>query len=134
MKTKKKPFPGFFRISLNTIQVSNHELPLPRSRSRWMTMYPKTWAQDVLRCHLCKTPGPPLYCDICHVHLCTFWGEHILDETKEHKVVPFKMNLLPYVLNISRKDVKFTANNEHCYLSLYSVCLLQNTKVIKFLT
>lgn len=54
-------------------------------------MDPQHSAQDVLRCDHCDALTPKLYCDICLHNLCkNCAGEHILDESKKHNVVPFK--------------------------------------------
>ena len=53
-------------------------------------------SQDILRCNLCDTPMPPLYCQLCDKNLCkTCAGDHLMNDTKEHKVVLIKQKWNP---------------------------------------
>nr|XP_034334628.1 E3 ubiquitin-protein ligase TRIM71-like [Crassostrea gigas] len=54
-------------------------------------MDPQHSAQDVVRCDVCDTPVPPLHCDFCQTNLCKACvGNHMLDLSKKHQVVPFQ--------------------------------------------
>nr|XP_034334872.1 tripartite motif-containing protein 45-like [Crassostrea gigas] len=51
----------------------------------------RSTAQDVVRCDVCDTPVPPLHCDFCQTNLCKACvGDHVLDLTKKHHLVPFQ--------------------------------------------
>lgn len=59
-------------------------------------MDPEHSAQDVLRCHICKKPLPQLFCALCNTDLCKDCaGDHLLDATKEHKVLPLEKRWCP---------------------------------------
>uniref|UniRef100_K1P7V9 Tripartite motif-containing protein 2 n=1 Tax=Magallana gigas TaxID=29159 RepID=K1P7V9_MAGGI len=100
-------------------------------------MDPRSTAQDVVRCDVCDTPVPPLHCDFCQTNLCKACvGDHVLDLSKKHHLVPFQdRGSTPNYPNCS-EHVKEMCRHycEECDISLCVYCtatgIHQNHKLI----
>ncbi|XP_052707961.1 E3 ubiquitin-protein ligase TRIM71-like [Crassostrea angulata] len=89
-------------------------------------MEPRSSAQDVVRCDVCDTPVPPLHCDFCQTNLCKACvGEHMLDFSKKHQVVPFQDRgstpNYPYCSEHVKEQCKHYC--EQCDISLCVYCI-----------
>lgn len=79
--------------------------------------------QDLVRCHLCETPIPPLHCVICTTHLCEDCKvKHLSDKSNEHKVVPFKYR--GYFPKCQKHSTKICDQYcEHCNIHICELCV-----------
>ena len=69
-------------------------------------MDPRHIAQDVVRCALCRDAVAPMYCNVCHTHLCgDCVAKHFSDKSKVHNVVPLEQFLSTDFEN-KREDLK----------------------------
>lgn len=86
----------------------------------------RTCAQDVLRCKLCATCSPAFYCEVCRFYLCeSCVGSHLLDESKDHKVVPFeRRKFIPIFPTCSKHTPKqCDLHCEQCDIPICTRCV-----------
>lgn len=84
-------------------------------------------SQVVLLCHLKSS----MYCDNCHVQPGTACGKHLLDKSKEHKIVFLKCeDLRLNIKNIYQKYTNIVVNNA-TFLFVHIVFAPGNAKTIR---
>lgn len=80
-------------------------------------MDPRYSAQDVVRCSPCLTSVAPMYCEVCHIHLCKDCVvRHLCDLSKIDNVV----SLAQYITTL--KYPKCRRHCEECDIAICDQC------------
>nr|XP_022309170.1 uncharacterized protein LOC111114919 [Crassostrea virginica] len=89
-------------------------------------MDPRYSAQDVVRCALCRDAVAPLYCNVCHTHLCGDCVEkHFSDKSKVHNVVPLEqfLSTLNYPKCPTHPTKQCELHCEQCDIPICTSCI-----------
>ncbi|XP_078321299.1 uncharacterized protein LOC144621589 [Crassostrea virginica] len=89
-------------------------------------MDPRYSAQDVVRCALCRDAVAPLYCNVCHTHLCGDCVEkHFSDKSKVHNVVPLEqfLSTLNYPKCPTHPTKQCELQCEQCDIPICTSCI-----------
>nr|XP_022304125.1 E3 ubiquitin-protein ligase TRIM36-like [Crassostrea virginica]XP_022304126.1 E3 ubiquitin-protein ligase TRIM36-like [Crassostrea virginica] len=89
-------------------------------------MDPRHSAQDVVRCALCRDAVAPMYCNVCHTHLCgDCVAKHFSDKSKVHNVVPLEqfLSTLTYPKCPTHPTKQCELHCEQCGIPICSSCI-----------
>nr|XP_022305042.1 uncharacterized protein LOC111112037 isoform X1 [Crassostrea virginica] len=89
-------------------------------------MDPRYSAQDVVRCALCRDAVAPLYCIVCHTHLCgDCVAKHFSDKSKVHNVVPLEqfLSTLNYPKCPTHPTMQCDLHCEQCDIPICLSCI-----------
>nr|XP_022304370.1 E3 ubiquitin-protein ligase TRIM36-like [Crassostrea virginica] len=89
-------------------------------------MDPRYSAQDVVRCALCGDAVAPMYCNVCHTHLCgDCVANHFSDKSKVHTVVPLEqfLSTLNYPKCPTHPTKQCELHCEQCDIPICSSCI-----------